>query len=40
MNDKEIKDMTVSKLNMLLQRNNEPVFKQEIDTKLRSQSGK
>jgi len=37
--DDEIKTMSVPKLNMLLQRNNEPVYKREIDDKLRSQNG-
>jgi len=34
MSDAEIKDLTVPKLNMLLQRNNEPVYKNELDQKL------
>ena len=40
MNDDEIKSLSVGKLNMILQRNNEPIYKQEIDRKLREQNGK
>ena len=33
--DAEIKDMTVGELNLLLQRSNEPIYKKELDAKIK-----
>jgi hypothetical protein len=36
---KEIKELTTLQVNMFLQREQEPLYKQQIDMKLREQNG-